>query len=271
MDTPPLPAELTRDVLRHLGVTATKPDLSLLDALFTAYTRTIPWETAFRIARRSQTTITGDCPRWPDVFWRDALERGGGGTCFESNYAFYSLLLALGYTGYLTINNMEDSIGCHTAIVLTINEERWLADVGIPLYCPLPLNHQAVTRRSSPFQQYTIRPDGENRFQVERSPHPKPNIFTLIDVPVSDAAYRAATTADYGADGLFLDKIIVSKIIAGKPWYFNNQRLPFHLESFQDGERTDHPLNGDIPGHIAQHFSLAADVLRIAWDAVEVE
>ena len=271
MDTPPLPVELARDVLRYLGIAAAKPDLILLDALFTAYTRAVPWETAFRIAKRSRTAKTGDCPRWPEVFWGDALERGGGGTCFESNYAFYTLLLALGYTGYLTINNMEDSIGCHTAIVLTVNDERWLADVGIPLYCPLPLNRQVVTRRSSPFQQYTVQPDGENRYQVERSPHPKPNIFTLSDVPVSDAAYRAATTADYGADGLFLDKIIVSKVIAGQPRYFNNQRLPFHLESFQDGERTDQPLNGDIPGHIAAYFGLAADVLRTAWDAVQVE
>ena len=116
--TAPLSPELTRAVLSYLGVPAAPPTLDLIDTIVTAYTRTVPWESAFRIAKRARTPDTADCPRWPDEFWTDALTRGGGGTCFESNYALFSLLRALGYEGYLTINNMGETVGCHAAIVL---------------------------------------------------------------------------------------------------------------------------------------------------------
>jgi arylamine N-acetyltransferase len=106
MSALPLSDDLTNAALAHLGVTAAPPTLSLLDTLLEAYTRTVPWESAFRIAKHARTGRTEDCPRWPKEFWRDAIEYGGGGTCFESNYAFYGLLRSLGYDGYLTVNNM---------------------------------------------------------------------------------------------------------------------------------------------------------------------
>jgi arylamine N-acetyltransferase len=51
----------------------------------------------------------------------DNLLPGSGGTCFESNYALFSLLLARGFTGQLTVNNMGETVGCQSAIVLEID------------------------------------------------------------------------------------------------------------------------------------------------------
>jgi hypothetical protein len=184
------------------------------------------------------------------------MERGGGGTCFESNYAFYSLLLALGYEGYLTINNMGDSIGCHTAIVVFIDGQKWLTDVGIPLYAPLLLNPQETTTRVTPFLNFAVQPDGRNRYQIERWPHPARNVFTLLDEPVNDAAYRAATTADYGPNGLFLDKVIVNRIVDEMPWRFNSAEQPWQLNSFMDGIRTDQAWQGDAATAVATHFNM---------------
>ncbi len=137
---PALSPDWAMTVLAHLGVDAGRPTLALVDALVEAYTRTVPWESAFRIVKRARTQNTRDCPRWPEEFWQDAIERGGGGTCFESNYAFFALLRAIGYEGYLTINNMATKVGCHTAIVLKLEGKPWLVDVGLPLFSPLPLD-----------------------------------------------------------------------------------------------------------------------------------
>ena len=52
-------------------------NITQLEALLAAYYRRVPWESVFRIVRRAENPT----PRWPDLFWRDAMTRGGGGTC----------------------------------------------------------------------------------------------------------------------------------------------------------------------------------------------
>lgn len=266
MTTQPLSTSLTEHVLAHLQVTPAAPSLSLLEALIAAYIRTVPWESAFRIAKRARTEQTADCPRWPLEFWQDNMALGGGGTCFESNYAFYSLLLALGYEGYLTINNMGDSIGCHTAIVLHLEGQKWLADVGIPLYAPLLINSDEPTTRATPFLNFAVVPDGNHRYQIERWPHPARNVFTLIDEPVPNTNYRAATTADYSTTGLFLDKVIINKIINEQPWRFNSAEQPWRLNCFMDGIRTDKEWAGNTATAVASHFHMDVDTVRQALE-----
>jgi arylamine N-acetyltransferase len=268
MSTPPLPPTLTRAVLAYLNVSAAPPTLALLDTLIAAYVRTVPWESAFRIAKRARTQNTADCPRWPETFWQDAIERGGGGTCFESNYAFFRLLLALGYDGYLTVNNMNANIGCHTAIVITIDGQSWLADVGLPLFIPIPLDPNAPTQRAGALATYHVRPDGESRYVIERNPHPSPYAFTLIDRPVGDEAYRAATTGDYGPGGLFLNRVIVNKVINEQLWRFNSAETPLRLEVFDGGERTEHMITGDVAQVVGEHFGMDVETLRAALAVV---
>lgn len=262
-----LPSTVASAVLRHLDVEMARPDLDGLDRLVDAYIRTVPWESAFRIAKRAATRHRQDCPRWPLEFWRDALDRGGGGTCFESNYAFFSLLRALGYEGYLTINDMGESVGCHTACVIHLEAKRWLVDVGIPLHVPIPLDTTAPTRRVGPFHTYTISPHGDGTFEVSRDRHPNPYVFTLVDQPRTDGDYRAATTADYGPDGHFLDRVIVTKVIGGRMWRFNSGGTPYRLESFGP-QKSQQSLPADPALALAHHFEMDAAILEAALAAV---
>ncbi len=260
-----LSPDLTQTVLARLGVAAGPPTLARLEALVNAYVRTVPWETAFRMVKWAETAVTNDCPRWPDEFWRDNMERGGGGTCFESNYAFFSLLRALGYEGYLTINNMGETIGCHTAIVLQVAGAKWLVDAGYPLYAPLPLHPNAITHRATAFMQYMVRSDGAGVYQIEQHPHPNRNAFTLIDRPVADAAYRAATTADYGPGGFFLDRLVINKVVDDTLWRFNSGETPWRLNRFAAGVREDVKMEGDVGTAVARHFGLDEGVVQAAF------
>jgi arylamine N-acetyltransferase len=256
MDGRILPPSLVTAVLKRLGVEYTQPDLLTLQSLVTAYSQTVPWESASRIVKKAEARESFDLPRWPVEFWESNLDRGHGGTCFESNYAFFALLSAIGYRGYLTINNMGERIGCHTAIILQIGADKWLADAGYPLYVPLPLDPREATHRSSEFHRYTVRPEGSGVYQIERDNHPESNVFTLIDKPIAEDDYRKATAADYGASGLFLDQVIVNKVIDGRAWRFNSSERPWKLNAFNNGLRTDHPLPDDIAGHLAAHFEM---------------
>ncbi len=270
MTTPPLDAALTRDVLAHLGVARAAPSLVLLDDLVTAYTRVVPWESASRIAKRAETAKIADCPRWPEEFWRQTFRQGTGGTCFESNYAFFSLLRALGYDGYLTINNMGEEVGCHTAIVTLLDGQQWLVDVGMPIYLPLSFGPESAEPRRTPFHTYGVRPDGPGRYQVERAPHPHPNCFTLFDRPIPDATYRAATTADYEPTGYFNDRAIVTKVIGDEIWRFNGIVPPL-MESFVYGGRADQPLADDYAEAVAARFGIDAAIVRTALRVTGVE
>jgi hypothetical protein len=259
----------TRAVLDYLEVERTAPDLALMNRLIDAYGRHVPWESASRIARRARTAETTNCPRWPHTFWDQAQRHGTGGTCFESNLAFAALLRALGFATQLTINDMLETVGCHTAIITQVDGQRWLVDAGYPVLCAVPIDPERTTEARSPYLKYSLTPVAHGRYLVENRPHPKPYMFHLIDHPVDLQSYVRATTNDYGPDGLFLDRVIIRKVVEGDIWRFDGNSRPFHLEQFRDGERTDHALPADPVAAVSAHFGIDAAIVGQALALVE--
>lgn len=269
-DTKPLSKAMTHKVLKRLGISKDAPaTLHTLEKLIHQYTRVVPWESASRIVRRDQNKKLSKCPVFGKKFWDSALAYGTGGTCYESNYAFYTLLIRMGYEGYLTVNNMGDNVGCHTAIVILLDGEKYLVDVGLPIFVPLPLRKKENTVIENEFYTYTVESLGYNKYDIWRDPHPNRNAFTLLDKPVDDTHYREVTTNDYLPDsGLFLDKVVINKIIAGNLWRFNSRNLPLHMEKFVDGIRHDYALTHDHADQLAQKFKIERDILANALEAL---
>lgn len=217
-------------ILRFLGVDQHPPSLNAIDELLTAYTRKIPWESISRIHRKA--TIPQNPYLMPEAFWQSAISYGTGGTCYESNYAFFTLLKALGYEGYLTINNMGEKIGCHSAIILMIDETWYLVDVGMPFHIAIPLNPIQKTERHGQFHAYCVTPHDDNTYIVERTNHPKPYCYTLINHPISEPDYQQILINDYGDAGLFLDRGIIVKVIDDRIWRFDSSARPYQIEIF---------------------------------------
>jgi len=257
--------------LAFLGVTPGTADTRLLGALLTAYTHTVPWESASRIAYKAQV---GDAtrPRIPGRFWEQAQAAGTGGSCFESNGAFAALLRALGYDLYFTVNDMHARVGVHTAIVIRFPEGRYVADVGMPFYAPLPLDATRATVTDSPFHTYTVTPTGDDRYEITRDRHPNPYCFTLLDHPVTDAAYWEATAADYGPTGLFLDRVILLKTVGEHILRFDSgARGGAAIEAFANGQRNVRPLPPNYVHVLADTFGVDADIVRAALDAIDYD
>ena len=269
-DTPPLSLDTTHRVLRHLGLPQDLPaDHATLQTLLDRYTRVVPWESASRVLRRSQHQKLEDCAALGEAFWRNALRYGAGGTCFESNYAFFSLLRRLGYAGYLTINDMRDATACHTAIIIRLDGQKLLVDVGLPVYAPLPIQAHAATDAQSAFFRYTIEPLADDRYTIWRQPHPERYTFTLVDKPVSDAPYRQAAINDYiPGSGYFLDKVVINKVIDDQLWRFNSKDPPPRLECFINGAAQVHPLNGNVARQLAQRFDMDRVMIGAALQCV---
>ena len=262
-----LSPSLTARILTYLDVRRGPVGRATLAALIAAYVRRVPWESAFRITRKHGATSVAIAARRPVEFWADALERGGGGTCFESNYAFFALLRALGFDGYLTVNDMGDTVGCHTAIVVLLGETRYLVDVGLPLHCPLALDATHTTCSRGPFHTYSARPDGAGSYVIERTRHPKRYAFTLRDAPVADADYFAASSADYGERGLFLDRVIVTRVVGDRVFRFNSGERPYRLEAFtKTGQREDLALDAEgLATTLGDPLRWMPVSLRVRW------
>lgn len=269
IDYPILTVALRDRVLAYLSASVVRPSLRVLNSLISAYVQKVPWESVFRIAKRNRTPQLSDRPRWPEEFWTDAIQHGGGGTCFESNYAFLALLRSLGYEGYLTINNMGSSVGCHTAIVLLLDGQKRLVDVGIPIHTSLRIQVDQTTRTPAYFHTYTVRPQPSGSYEIERNHHPKRNIYTLIDQPVPDQVYCAALTQDYSDRGLFLDRVIINKVIDGKIWRFSSSDRPLQLEAFDPNGKTEvllpEPL---LTRRLAGYFGMERAVIEAALEGI---
>lgn len=271
IDYPVLPAPLRDRVLSYLGYTLAKPSTQALNSLLIAYVQKVPWESVFRIAKQQRTHRQEERPRWPEEFWLDAINYGGGGTCFESNYAFLALLRALGYEGYLTINDLGHEQGNHSALVLLLNGQRRLVDVGIPLYTSIRLYETQSTRVDSYFHTYIAHPQGDRRYTVERTNHPNRALYTLLDRPVADAPYRLAMIQDYGTQGRFLDRVLINKVIEGKVWRFDSSDRPLRIEAIEPTNKTEILLPASLLARrLASYFAMDRMIVQLALDSIKL-
>src|SRR5512134_2506820 len=178
MTKPYLSDSVVKEVLDYLGCSHKAPTLRYLNRLIHAYIRKVPWESVSRIVKRHATLETKGCPRLPEEFWRDAMRYGFGGTCFESSLAFYSLLMALGYEGYLTVNDMGESIACHAAITILLGGQKYLVDITIPVHAAVRIDSRKPVRRNTALFDYILRPVSKDKYEVERWGRPSKNLFT---------------------------------------------------------------------------------------------
>lgn len=264
-----LPSELLHSVLAHMGLDQCPPTVPFLDELLDAYGRCVPWESISRRVRCTEVSEVAQRPRFAEDFWRVAVRHGSGGTCFESNYAFFALLRGLGFEGYLTINDMDQSRGCHTAIVILLDQQKWLVDAGFPVLAAVPLNPSETMHKASPYETYRVSPEPHGAFLVERLGHPKPYMFTLRDQPVDDNDYREATRQDYGPDGLFLSSVIIRQTVNGRITRFDGDEQPPLIQVLHKGTRTDWPIKGDIAMAITQWFGIDQQMTRRSLESVQ--
>src|SRR5687768_13066704 len=112
---------MTEQILQHLKLKRSPPTLVYLQELMTAYCSQVPWESVSKMVRQELSVKSG--LRLEDEFWNAALQYGTGGTCYESNWAFYCLLKDLGFDGYLTSNRIIDKSSIHSAVVIIIADQ----------------------------------------------------------------------------------------------------------------------------------------------------
>ena len=258
---------MTENILQHLKVKKSPPTLEYLQELMTAYCSNIPWESITKIIRKhlNDSTIRS---RSEEEFWTSAFQYGTGGTCYESNWAFFCLLQNLGFNGYLTINKVIDKSSVHSAIVIILNDKKYIVDIGYPTYAPIPVHQEAVVVLNTLLMNYRCTPVSSNEYIIENFPHPKPYLYHLTDIPVQPKNYLRTANEDYGEGGLFSDRIIIRKMINGLPERYDSEDLPCNIHILQNGEKLrtfikEEELINRLSGHFNLNHNLISKAILI--------
>jgi N-acetyltransferase len=125
------------EILEALDLSRAEPGTGFLEALLDRFNARVPFETATKILRSAQRLSPEEKPRRPDVFWKDHLERGAGGTCFARVAAFGALSSALGFQGRTVLGRVERDFD-HAALLVGDRQGLWICDVGFPLSALVP-------------------------------------------------------------------------------------------------------------------------------------
>jgi len=125
------------DALDALDLSRAEPGTGLLRALFGRFNARVPFETASKIERDAAVTDAEEKARRPELFWREHLESGTGGTCFARVAAFQAVLDGLGFSSRRILGRVEGDFD-HAALLVDIAGRPWICDVGFPLPELLP-------------------------------------------------------------------------------------------------------------------------------------
>jgi N-hydroxyarylamine O-acetyltransferase len=184
----PFPDELRDRYLAHLGVpdATDAPSLGVLRLLHGAQLDRVPYENIeIQLGRR--TTI-------------DPIESGArivtgrGGYCYHLNGAFGALLASLGYDVTLARGAVPDAdgdrLGNHLVLLVDIDGERWIADVGLGdgFRDPIPLRPGSIYQK--PFDYELIHVGGP-RWRFRHDPRSTIDGFDFDVTPVDLSAFTA--------------------------------------------------------------------------------
>jgi N-hydroxyarylamine O-acetyltransferase len=142
--------------LARMGaVRPASPDLPALRTLQLAHLQTVPFENLDIHA--GAPIILDDAALYAKV-----VTRRRGGICYELNGAFAWLLRALGFDVTIVAANVHDGAGGwtpdfdHMALVVNIDDERYLVDVGFGDSCRVPLALEQRGRQHDGVQDYAM-------------------------------------------------------------------------------------------------------------------
>lgn len=189
------------EILEALELSRAEPGIGYLERLFAVFNERVPFETASKIVRNAEVQDWTAKPRRPEIFWKEHLEMGAGGTCFARVAAFEALLSQLGFDVRPLLGAVTRE-GDHAALAVTLGGKDWICDVGFPLPALLP----CVEGETDSALGAVRLSRGPAAWKVELSGGvPEgPRSLELFDEPVSAERFAARWESTFRPDSTFL-------------------------------------------------------------------
>jgi hypothetical protein len=245
-------------VLDALELAAEKPSFPYLEKLFGRFNARVPFESASKILRNADVADTKEKPRIPDVFWRDFLDSGTGGTCFARVAAFDAFLTALGFSTRKALGRVEADFD-HAALIVEAGGGEWIADVGFPLPGLVPGSGGEVETEIAALSAAETGRGVEVRF-VSGVPE-GPRRLEIFRDPISEEEFTALWRKTFRSGSRFLTA--VSRMRRDGPRMVKFARGEVRVDDLHS--RTRIPLLADRAGRLSEIFGIDEEVLVRAF------
>ena len=249
------------EVLASLDLSRAQPGIGFLEALFVRFNARVPFENASKILRDRDVADLAHKPRTPEIFWRDHLELGTGGTCFARVAAFDFLLGALGFRTRRLLGRVEHD-GDHSGLAVATPAGETLADVGFPLPALVPPQGD---RLDTPLAELLIERTARGTAVrwVDGVPE-GPRSLELFAAEVSEESFAEHWRKTFRPGSRFLRRVSMRR------------NLENRSVSYADGcVRVDDrhsrlllPLPGSPSAALSELFGIERDVLEQAFGVV---
>lgn len=226
--------------LNKLGLKVQEPSLSFLNEIISAHQRTISFNNLEVFFRPGQI-LNLDL----EELFEKVILRQGGGYCFESNKVFYYLLKGLEFdvqakAARVLYDKTGDVPRTHRTTIVTIDGERYLADVGFGRDVPpkaLPLGLEQTEGH------HVIIKDGFYHLQFLKV-DTIINLYTFDDGHYHESDFVVANYyTNTHPSSKFIQELMVSRkdqdlieIISGKTYsrIKNNERENFEIKNQEE-------------------------------------
>ncbi len=248
----------TDKILEALDLPAGQPGIGYLQALFARFNERVPFETASKIVRNAEVSDSAGKPRRPELFWAEHLDSGAGGTCFARVAAFDALLGDLGFVRRMALGRVVSEFD-HAALLVTVEGEEWICDVGFPLPVVLPcaegetesaLGVLGVTRESHGWRIGLLGgvPEG-------------PRDLEIFAAPVTREQFDRRWQETYRPESNFLSAVALRREKEGRTLSFAAGEI--RIDDLHS--RTRIPLPAPRPPLLEEQFGIARELLERAF------
>ena len=121
-----------------------KPNMRFLEKLMTHYAK-LPYENISKLVKLQNNYRSPNRIRLPEEVMAGYVDNHLGGTCFSLTFFLYAILCECEFLCYPVIAHMQRGPNSHCALVLLMQDKKYLIDPGYLLNQPLQI-HKDVSR-----------------------------------------------------------------------------------------------------------------------------
>lgn len=246
------------DILESLDLSRAEPGIGYLEALFSRFLARVPFENATKILQNAAEGDPARKPRRPEVFWREHLETGSGGTCFARVEAFRALAGELGFPARRALGRVRDEFD-HAALFVERDGRSWICDIGFPLPMVLPAAPGEYPGQAGTL--YVERTDRGYRVRFEDAAPEGPRSIEIFDAPVADDEFERLWRATFRPDAPLLCGV---KLRLDR----DSRAISFALGQMRVDDRHSRlqvPLLSARPARLAEIFAMEEQLLARAF------